>query len=246
MIRRFNRYELKYLVDARLRDALVPVMLQHMRPDREGDHGVYEVASLYYDSADLACYRAKIDGINYRRKLRIRSYGFTGDAPDPRVMVEIKQRINRTTQKRRLATAWSVSQQLVDGRRPDDAGLDDEDRATAEEVLFLAGSLQLGPRCVISYRRTALMGSVYEPGLRITFDERLEVSDASDGLRGGAPRQLFLPRDQLILEVKTNDVVPLWVARLLAAHSVRVIRFSKYCAGLEHLRVARQRGGRHG
>jgi hypothetical protein len=54
MIRRFNRFELKYRITARERDAILPVILAHMRPDREGDpSGVYRVTSLYYDTVDL-------------------------------------------------------------------------------------------------------------------------------------------------------------------------------------------------
>lgn len=241
MIRRFNRYELKYKISAATRDALLPVMLGYMRPDKEGDNGMYDVSSLYHDSADLTCYRAKLDGVNYRRKLRIRSYGLVEPGTNPKVMVEIKQRINRTTQKRRLALPLSDAYALCDG----DLGYtlsDALDQATAEEIMFLVGSLQLSPKCVISYRRRALMGSQYEPGLRVTFDEHLRVSDASHGLTRGAEQRLFLPPDRFILEVKTNDVMPLWITRLLAAHSVNVVRYSKYCAGMEQLRGLDRKG----
>lgn len=236
MIRRFNRYELKYLVTAADRDAMLPTMLGYMRPDREGDRGVYPVSSLYHDTYDLSCYRAKIDGINYRRKLRIRSYGMVPTGTNPKVMVEIKQRINRTTQKRRLALPLHEAYVLCSEGRLE-RELDDElDRATAEEITFLVGAQQLSPKCVISYRRQALMGSTYEPGLRITFDENLRVSDASRGLEPGAEQIRFLAPDRLILEVKTNDVMPLWITRLLASRSVTVVRYSKYCAGMAKLR----------
>lgn len=236
MIRRFNRYELKYMVTAADRDAMLQEMLGYMKPDREGVDGCYDVSSLYHDTYDLSCYRAKIDGINYRRKLRIRSYGPVPAGTNPKVMVEIKQRINRTTQKRRLALPLREAYALCsDGTlaRPLE---DDLDRATAEEIQFLVGAQQLSPKCVISYRRQALMGSAYEPGLRITFDEDLRVSDASRGLELGAEQLRFLRPDRLILEVKMNDVMPLWITRLLASRSVTVIRFSKYCAGMARMR----------
>lgn len=234
MIRRFNRYELKYKIRVDDRDRLLEVMLGHMRPDKEGSaDGIYQVTSLYYDTYDLAAYRAKLDGINYRRKLRIRRYG--PHVPGGKVMVEIKQRINRTTQKRRLAIPLADAYALCDGdldRRFEDP----LDQAVAEEVGFLVGAEQLSPKCVVSYRRRALVGGDFEPGLRITFDEMLTVSDASRGLEEGAERVSFLPPHQAILEVKSNDVVPLWVSRLLANRSIQVIRFSKYCSGIARLR----------
>ena len=238
MIRRFNRFELKYRITARERDAILPVILAHMRPDREGDpSGVYRVTSLYYDTVDLSCYRAKLDGVNFRRKLRIRRYGELDTDPNAEVMVEIKQRINRTTQKRRVLLPVSEAYALCEGGI--DRDFDDPlDRAVGEEVRFLAGAQQLGPKCVISYTRRAFVGSAYEPGLRITFDRDLRVADASSGLAPNPYQLTFLPADHAILEVKTNEVIPVWVTRLLAAHSIGVVRFSKYCAGLARLRNA--------
>ncbi len=236
MIRRFNRYELKYVVDAAVRDRLLPQLSLHMSPDREGsEDGTYRVNSLYHDTFDLRCYRAKLDGLNYRRKLRIRRYGSMEAGLEPVVMVEIKQRINRTTQKRRIAMPLEDAYALCDGRL-DPSFSDPLDQSVAEEVSYLVGSLQLGPKCVISYRRRALVGSRYEPGLRVTFDEDLQVSDASRGVEEGAERYRFLPADKTILEVKTNDVVPIWLSRLLAAHACTLSRYSKYCAGIAHLR----------
>lgn len=236
MIRRFNRYELKYVIPAKTKLALLDVMRGQMSPDTEGStEGAYAISSLYYDSIDLSCYRAKLDGVNYRRKLRLRRYGgLAAPGWDGEVMVEIKQRINRTTQKRRLALPLSEAYVLCDGLS-ERTFEDQRDREVASEVSYLAGALQLGPKCVISYRRTALVGSIYEPGLRITFDEHLTVSNAANGLTEGSEQRYFLPPDQVILEVKTNDVVPLWVSRLLAAEDCRVARFSKYCSGLELL-----------
>ncbi|MCK6547468.1 polyphosphate polymerase domain-containing protein [Myxococcota bacterium] len=237
MIRRFNRYELKYVVTTAERDALLPTMLAHMGTDKEGsDEGIYQVTSLYYDTWDLACYRAKLDGINYRRKLRIRRYGRIAKGENPKVMVEIKQRINRTTQKRRVSLPLDEAYELCDGHADLDAFTHPLDRAVAEEVTFLACARQLSPKCVVGYRRRALVGSIYEPGLRVTFDEDLRVSAPAWGLDEGATEHSFLPWDRAILEIKTNDVLPVWLPRLLAAHGITVKRFSKYCTGIAKLR----------
>ena len=85
-------------------------------------------------------------------------------------------------------------------------------------------------------RRQALRGSDYDPGLRITFDRALWVRDPSFGLLDPGPRHVFLPPGDVILEVKANDAIPLWTARLLAFHGVEVARYSKYCEGIRVLR----------
>ena len=97
-MKRFNRFELKYSVTAAQRDAVKLDLENHMLPDsNSADDGFYDIASLYYDTPDLAFMRAKREGIKFRRKVRIRQYGEAEGlaGSDRRVYVEIKQRINR-------------------------------------------------------------------------------------------------------------------------------------------------------
>ena len=75
MIKKFNRYELKYILTYKEYVDAVKFLKGFLRRDRHsGEEGVYRISSLYYDSLDLSCYRNKIDGIKYRRKLRLRVY----------------------------------------------------------------------------------------------------------------------------------------------------------------------------
>jgi hypothetical protein len=235
MMRRFNRFELKYLVTVRQREMLLQEIRERMQVDREGDpSGIYRVSSLYLDTADLAFARSKRDGIKYRRKLRIRVYGDQMRGETPAAMVEIKQRINRTVQKRRVCVPLEQAYALCSGGQLARSA-DARDAAVAGEVEFLVRSLSLAPTCVISYVRQAFQGGVYEPGLRITFDQQLWCSPPDEGLVDVRRRHHFLPQDMLVLEVKANEAVPLWVARMLAHHSIPLQRYSKYCAGLARL-----------
>ncbi len=234
MIRTFNRFELKYIVPSQLRPSLLENVRAQMTPDAEGsESGVYRVTSLYYDTADLQFYRSKLDGLKYRRKVRIRLYG-EPQHEGQEVMVEIKQRINRTTQKRRVCLPLPEAYKLCAGRL--ERELDDaKDRRTAAEVEYLARSLVLSPRCVIAYTRQAFMGGPYEPGLRLTFDYGLCCWDGSRGLFGTAQRHGFLSPDLMVLEVKANEHIPMWVSHMLARHGCALRRYSKYCNGLAHL-----------
>ncbi len=236
MKRRFNRFELKYVVRSDRRDALVRELAERMGPDAHGDAaGAYRVTSLYYDSPDLAGYRAKIDGIKFRRKVRVRTYGRYLTDPRAPVAVEIKQRINRTVQKRRVSLplddAWALLAREREIRLPSE-----DEQSIVGELVFLADTLQLRPTCVISYLREAWVGSRHEPGLRVTFDGDLVVRAPEHGLGPGAPERRFAPADTMILEVKVDEAVPLWVTRMLARHDCSLRRVSKYCAGLARLR----------
>lgn len=232
---RFNRFELKYRVPARIAEALTGELIANMTPDPEGDAtGSYAVTSLYYDTRELDFYRAKKEGIKFRRKLRVRRYGPVR-AGEGGVAVEIKQRINRTTQKRRVELPLEQALALCSGESiatPEDPA----DAATVSEIEFLVRSLSLQPVCAVGYQRQAFRGSRYEPGLRITLDRSLWVRDPAFGMLDDGPRYVFLPPAEAIVEVKANEAVPLWTARMLASHGVELVRYSKYCQGVRLLR----------
>ena len=231
-MKRFNRFELKYIVEAKKAEAVKGDLLDYMDPDHNGTaDGSYSISSIYYDTADLAFMRAKVEGIKYRRKLRVRRYGDRTEAP---VFVEIKQRINRTTQKRRLILPLAEAYQLCAGEW--ERELDDpEDNAAAQEVMFLSRGLNLQPTSVVGYRRQAYVGSSYEPGLRVTFDHDIWGAVASQGLVPDVSRHALTPQSTVIMEVKANNAVPMWLANLLARHDCSLRRYSKYCAATQRL-----------
>jgi len=234
VIRRFNRYELKYVIHASRIPALVDDLLYFMEPDPRGDgDGFYRVTSLYYDSPDLAAYRSKVEGLKFRRKLRIRIYPGDDIRSVDKAFVEIKQRYNRTVQKRRLRLPLEDAVALCAGDLDPHDIEDEMDRAAASEMLYMVRVMQLRPRCVVSYRRRALVGGRYEPGMRLTFDAMLSGRVYALEVNEDARNHLFMPPDWLVMEVKVNERIPTWTTSVLARHHCRLQRVSKYCAALE-------------
>jgi hypothetical protein len=75
-LHRFNRYEIKYLMDESHLPELRDKLKERMQVDSHHlVHGPALITSLYYDTRDLRCYWEKIEGLKFRRKLRIRVYG---------------------------------------------------------------------------------------------------------------------------------------------------------------------------
>lgn len=234
-IRSFNRYELKYVIHASQLEALIADVSRQMVPDRHGDAcGSYTISNLYYDSSDLQMLNSKIIGTKYRRKLRVRVYGeASSDASRP-AMVEIKQRLGRTTQKRRVVMSLGDALRLCEGSRSY-AWDDPADAQVADEVASLVMALQLRPVCTISYRRRAFVGSRFEPGVRLTFDTELwGAPPRIDFSRPERPGYL-MPRDWSIVEIKVDERVPVWVSDLVTQHDCQLRRVSKYCLGMVHL-----------
>ncbi|HOX46564.1 MAG TPA: polyphosphate polymerase domain-containing protein [Myxococcota bacterium] len=235
MIRRFNRYELKYLVDVRTAGRIRADLGELASLDAHGGPQGYRLASLYYDSPGLDFYWAKIEGIKFRRKLRLRVY-LPGDGTPPRDgLVEIKQRVNRTVRKRRLVLPLEEAERLCAGEQPD-RPLDEEDRQVASEVCYLVQAMHLQPTAITSYRRVAYVGGRYDRGLRVTLDYDCRGRDHALEVDLDAQDHPFLPPDVVVLEVKADEVVPDWVTSLLARHNCHLQRLSKYCAALARAR----------
>ncbi|TDQ52894.1 polyphosphate polymerase domain-containing protein [Actinorugispora endophytica] len=228
----FNRYEIKYLVDAAAVPVLRDEIAARMSADSNGDRGAYGVWSLYYDTSRLRFYWEKIEGLKFRRKLRVRHYGDrSGVGEGTPVFVEIKQRVNRVTQKRRVALPYRLARELCDQRTMVEH--DPRDRALVEEILDLLIRLDLRPSAMTGYQREAFVGSDADIGLRVTMDHRVRGRDRDFDLGAESENRFIIPPDRSVLEVKANERVPYWLTDLTARHNLQVQRVSKYCQAIE-------------
>lgn len=227
------RYELKYLIRREQQEALTAALAEQMTPDEHGA-GSYPITSLYYDTPDYRAYWDKLDGHRVRRKVRVRVYGNATVTPETPCFLEIKQRINMTMRKRRVALPYgeAVAFDDFDLARPE---LNGAEQATLQEVYYLYRTLQLRPTCIVHYQRSAWEGTEYCPDLRVTFDTELRgrTHDLTLVSTGYADDRFVLPPEHAVLEVKANYTVPGWLAALLSKHNCTYRRISKYCAVLE-------------
>lgn len=229
-IRRFNRFELKYLLTLAQTERVRLALMDYLLPDDHG--GRYAVSSLYYDSPNLRCYWEKRDGVKFRRKLRIRWYE-RGDELDDQtdVFVEIKQRLDRVTQKRRIKLPYWQALNLCTGREL--VAHTPQERAFVEEVLTFSWQYNLLPTSVIRYEREAWVSQANDLGLRVTFDRDLTCGVGArrmeDG-RGGLP---VLDADKVVMEIKVNERIPFWLTELVSWQQLQMVRMSKYCCGIE-------------
>lgn len=236
-IRRFNRFELKYVADRRLVEAFRQELPGKLARDPHGVDGFYPIWSTYYDSPDLRFYWEKIDGEKFRRKLRIRHYGtpgeLTGDTP---VFAEIKQRVNRVTQKRRVRLPYEAALRLCAGNPPESA--DPQDSAVIEEIETMVRQNMLRPTTVVGYVREAFFGRDEDSGLRVTIDSRIRGRDRDLDLRWPGENRYVIPPHLSVVEMKVNERVPYWLTELIARHNISLIRVSKYCQSVERFGLA--------
>jgi SPX domain protein involved in polyphosphate accumulation len=235
VIRRFNRFELKYILHVGRCAKIIDELKHQIPPDRHGGEQGYPIVSLYYDSPQLDCFWAKIEGIRFRRKVRLRIYPGDDISQVNRGSIEIKQRINKTVQKRRLELPLDQAERLCAGDLSLE-GLDEMDTQVAHEVTYLSRSLQLQPTAITAYWRRAFEGQEENAGVRVTFDTLVASRIHALTVNAPAKNRLILPADHCIMEVKADERVPEWATSLLARHDCQLSRVSKYCAGVATLR----------
>lgn len=223
-----------------------------LTPDPHGEQGCYRVTSLYYDSADLRAYWEKLDGVAIREKVRLRYYGSTWS----QAFLEIKRRYYNQVIKHRVRLEPDKIEALLDG----EAGLR-EARALSESteaegetlsrVHHLAVREELRGTAITTYLREAWEGP-YDNRLRVTFDHLCQGQ--FPGSHRLAPENCGLPLfpdTQILMEVKFNNRLPLWLRDGLNRCQVRPTRFSKYAEAVtrlgryrhQHLEAAHGPGG---
>lgn len=229
-LHRFNRYEIKYL----LRQDQLPALRRELDARMQKDPHQVEptrITSLYYDTRDLRFYWEKIEGLRFRRKLRMRVYGPpSAVSEDTKVYVEIKQRVNRVTQKRRVSLSYADARRLCDARgdlqAPGSQGFIDE-------VLTLARSLDLRPTAITTYFRDGYVGQGADLGLRVTVDQRVSGRDRDFYLGSEATNTFIIPPHLALVETKANERVPTWFTDVAAKLELSTVRISKYCKAVE-------------
>lgn len=226
---RFDRYELKYVVPLATAQALLDRIEPYVRRDpyaRAG--GLYRVVSLYYDSPALSAFWEKLDGVSFRRKVRLRVYPDV----DPELgFLEIKERLRHAVRKRRVAGSVPDLLDLMEtggrGREPGSLG------EVEQEAVVLARQLDLRPTITTLYTREAWSGR-FEHGVRVTVDRNLRRRRPLGGLDYDTSRDpLMLSPFQTVVEAKCDRVVPSWLAAAFASLDLTSRRFSKYCHAVD-------------
>ena len=232
-IRKFDRFELKYVVPIKAAEQFKQSLRAYLVPDDHGDSlGCYYLSSLYYDGPDFRFYWEKVDGIKFRRKLRIRHY----ESPKPLtqdslVFVEIKQRVNKVTQKRRVLLPYREALRLCDERQVPEH--DPQDAAVIDEIRSMLWQYNLRPASVVRYARQALVGTEYDIGLRVTFDNDLSYRASRLHLHEQQSGLPLFPPGWAVIEIKVNERIPFWLTDLVAVHNLNLVRVSKYCRSIE-------------
>lgn len=231
----FRRREQKYLITIDQYEALLENIKPYMRPDKFGVDGHYTVTSLYFESPDKTIYFETKNKLDFRQKLRLRVYN-DADLNDP-AFFEVKQKQNKVVNKRRMLTPLREAYRYLenDGYTPIDE-YETSNLQVLKEIDHFRKLYRLKPEMIVSYDRKALHG-IDNADFRMTFDLNLRTRNDNLRLEDGSYGDHFIDQNLVVLEVKVNDSVPLWLTRILQNLACEQRSASKYCTSLELLKA---------
>lgn len=213
----FKRFEKKYLLSPEQYLRLRLRLDAYIEPD---EFFRSTVCSIYYDTKNFDLIRSSIESPVYKEKLRLRSYNVP--SPEDAVFVELKKKFKGVVYKRRAMMAERDAAAYLAREAPARSC----SQVTREIDWFLKTNA-VYPRVFIASDREAYLAR--EDGeLRFTFDSAIRWRETELSLTSGSFGENILPEGQVLMEIKTPESAPLWLARLLSEEGLYPTKFSKY------------------
>jgi hypothetical protein len=217
------RHEVKYILTP-----MQYVLLQNrlkwvLQPDEHAaETGTYFIRSIYFDSPDRLALKEKQNGVNRRKKYRIRFYN--GNAEHCRL--ECKEKTGTRIQKISESLTKAEAEDLLAGR----GSVCGEEGTLLQRMQMHIASEGFEPIVTVDYVREAYVLPLSE--LRITFDKEVAWGPVKDCLI----HERYLSNifgDHVILEVKYNEYLPEHISAILASVGPVQTAASKYVACVE-------------
>ncbi len=215
-----RRKEVKYLIDTSQYRKYKSTIGQILRADKHnGDNG-YIVRSLYFDTLEDKDFCEKEDGLELRKKIRLRVYNPNDDF----AMLEMKQKQGEYQMKRSLKVSKEDAMEIIKSNYA--PLLKYTDSFASEMYAYMTMNLYR-PKVVVEYKRDAFI--VNENNIRLTFDHDVRATENSYDIFDS--NLLLIPvmeQDNIILEVKYNGFLLSYIKDLVKNVSCMNLSVSKY------------------
>ena len=202
------RHELKFFISPIQYQVLSRTLKATLNPDPNGDeNNQYHIRSLYFDTAYDSALYDKINGTANRDKYRIRIYNFS----DQMIRLECKSKFRDLISKRSVRITRDLAEQLISA---DPTGLESTASGLVSDTFREMRTNLLHPVVIVDYLPEAYLHPAEE--VRITFDMQLRSGlNSVDMFNPYLPTVPPFDHDEIILEVKYNQVLPPYIANLL-------------------------------
>ena len=217
------RHEQKYIINEGeyriLSTRLRACLSQDPHAARNG--GEYFIRSLYFDDPFDSALEEKMSGIGYRDKFRIRIYNLN----DSVIKLERKHKEDQYILKDSLTLSRQECDALLRGNQ---AFLLSRPEPFAKTAYGIFRSRQLRPKVLVDYTREPYVFP-YED-VRITFDKNIRTAmRRTDLFNPDVPTYpVWDLKNCMILEIKFNRSLPVYVQELIQLGSSELTAASKY------------------
>lgn len=215
------RHELKYLINTRdywvLRSKLNQIMVSD---PFSGPDNQYLIRSLYFDDIYNSALIDKLNGVEKRKKYRLRLYNHR----DSLIKLEKKGKTDRYTLKESERVTRFFCKQIIGG---DFEFLKNSESELQRGLYVQMKTRLLRPVVLVDYIREAYihpMGNV-----RVTFDMKLKTGLLStEFFNPGVPIIEVMDQGTMIMEVKFDQFLPQSIQKLLSGVKGERDSISKY------------------
>lgn len=231
----FQRFEFKYLIDAdteaRIKRRITPYLqVDPFARDLPGQQ--YEVVSLYYDSPGFYYYHEKIDGVQRRKKIRLRTYR-NNNQFIAYGFFEIKRKFDAVILKDRFVLSLADYARLIQDEDFQETAVfhDQSAKPVIEEYEWERRRRSLAPKILVAYDREPYIGRLNK-NFRVTFDKNIRAME-NDNLFFTGNDLTDVSGNQTVMELKFTGTLPFYIKSVIEEFDLDRVAYSKYTNGVE-------------
>lgn len=192
-----------------------------LHQDEHNGAAGYTIRSLYFDTPFDEDFFGKQDGLETRRKIRLRCY----DPKQDFAMLEMKQKQGTQQLKRSLKVSRADALKLINC---DFSPLLYYKEEFASEIYGLMQYKCYRPKTIVQYSRKAFIAK--ENKIRITFDHNIVSTESSfDLFSENLNMNPALDPYDVVMEVKYNGFLLEYIKQMINSIDKSELSVSKYC-----------------
>lgn len=218
-----ERNELKYYINYADYRVLYERLANLLEQDEYAVRTKGLIRSLYFDTLFDKSFWEKQAGVLNRKKYRLRIY----DLDTKKVKFEVKHKFNNQTMKE---TAFISREDAIEVQNENYEVLLKYNNPVLNKIYCDFKKEIYRPVTIGEYTREAFMFPFND--VRITFDKNLKgCSNNLDIFDKGLLMKPLFPKGILVMEVKYDKFLPLWIQKIIQIPRSERRAISKYCIG---------------
>lgn len=238
----FLRYEFKYLINSAIARQIYNQSLNFMNLDsyasRNKSHD-YMVRSLYYDNDNFDNFFEKADGLQNRKKYRLRTYSKSLNS-NTIIYFEMKGRTKDRILKNRVLIDNNDLESFTSLKNFEQLLKKYKNNNLLREFIFEVYRKKLKAKILIDYDRKPLINK-FGLYFRLTFDSNLTSSKSNNlFLENSYYYPIKYKPGTTILEVKFERSIPSWFHRIIQSYNLNRKSISKFVLGVCNCKIKKE------